>query len=200
MCACGCGQAVTQWGNKTRKYIHGHKIRDMWKDKTYRTWHISLFEGKNNPMHGKFGENHPAYKHKKSKKFRNDSSKRMLDRMSKGERKTTNIEIILSKILDEINVEHYPQHLMYNKFVVDEYLPDSGLIVEAYGGYWHGDPHKFFKLDKIQLKNQKRDDSRIKYLNKCGHIVLVLWENELLHHIDLCKVAILDTIKFIQTN
>lgn len=122
LCACGCGQYVSMIGNKAREYIHGHKIRVQWKNPTYRKERISRFEGEGNPMWGKFGKEHPAYKHEKTKKFRKDSSIRMLDRMEKGERKTTNIEIILSNLLDKMRIIHISQHMMYNKFVVDKYL------------------------------------------------------------------------------
>lgn len=190
LCACGCGEYVSQVGNKVRKYIHGHRVNLQWQDPTYVNSRTGLFAGKSNPQWGKFGKDHPAYKHKKTEKFRKDSSKRMLERMQAGERKTTNIEIILSKLLDEMNIIHYPQFLMYNKFIVDEYLPFYNIVIEAYGGYWHCDPRKFSNPDRIQVKNQKRDSSRIRYFSKCGNKVLILWENELLHDLDFCKQEI----------
>jgi G:T-mismatch repair DNA endonuclease (very short patch repair protein) len=190
LCACGCGEYVSQVGTKTRKYIHGHRINIQWKDPKYRKWHISLFQGDKNPMWGKFGKDHPSYKHKKTDQYRKDASQRMLERMTKGERKVTNIEIILSKILDDMKIKHYPQFLMYNKFVVDEYLPDFNLVIEAYGGYWHGDARRFPNPDKMQTKNQKRDSSRIKYLEKCGVKTIILWENELTKDIEWCKSQI----------
>lgn len=181
LCACGCGTSITKRGNILRQFVKGHWLKSSGNvDKIRKDMH-----GENNPQFGKFGKEHPSYGHATSQKTREERRARRLAAISsKG--KTTGIEIILSDLLDGMGIVHHPQTTLYNKFSVDEYLPDFNLVIEAYGGYWHGDVRRFPILSEQQTKIAKKDRSKEKYLNTCGHRLLILWENELLHHRDWC--------------
>jgi G:T-mismatch repair DNA endonuclease (very short patch repair protein) len=191
LCACGCGLSVFKSGNKIKKYRKGHWIKN---NKDFMDTFRKDMTGKNNPQYGKFGKNHPAYGHKTKPEVRESRRQRRLNAISnKG--KKTDIEIILSSLLDKLKIVHISQKILYNKFSVDEFLPKFNLIIEAYGGYWHGDNRKFETLNKLQTKNKRMDAIRAKYLNKCGHRVLILWETELKNNPNWCKKEILFAIK-----
>lgn len=154
--------------------------------------HIQAMTGSNNPQYGKFGENHPAFGHATTDKTREERRQRRLKALSIRVDKRTGIEVILSSLLDGLNIVHQSQHIMYNKFTVDEYLPEYSTVIEAFGGYWHGDTRKFKTLTTRQIRSQKADTARIKYLNTCGHSVLVLWEKELNENPEWCKEQIIN--------
>lgn len=180
-CACGCGTPVTRRGSHVKQFAKGHWIRVGNNNELVR----KDMSGTNNPQFGKFGKSHPAYGHATSEKTREERRVRRLNTLS-NRGKVTNIERILSDILDGLGVVHIPQTTLYGKFSVDEFVPQYNLVIEAYGGYWHGDQRRFPNLSQLQLKTTAKDRSKEKYLNTCGHRVLILWENELLHFPDWC--------------
>ncbi len=81
--------------------------------------------------------------------------------------KATKPELKLFGILDELDINYKPDHLMYNKFFVDAYIPDKNIILEVDGRYWHS-------LPKQQLKDKSRDA----YLKACGYKVYRFWEDD----------------------
>lgn len=191
LCACGCGLTVPQRGNQVRTYRKGHWMRN---NPEFMVAHITAMTGENNPQYGKFGKEHPAYGHKTKPEVREARRKRRLKAIAEKKSEPTDIEIILSNLLDELSIVHHPQIVMYDKFTVDEFLPDYNIVIEAFGGYWHGDTRKF-TLDKTQYKRSISDLGRCKYLNACGHRVIILWENELKNNINFCKQEILTAIE-----
>lgn len=54
-------------------------------------------------------------------------------------------------------------------------------IIEVFGDYWHANPAIYTddKLNKHQVSQRKKDRSRLAYLQKCGKIVLVVWEKDI---------------------
>lgn len=97
----------------------------------------------------------------------------------------TSLEIIFYKILDRAKIKYLSQHPMYNKFVVDAFLPRHNLVVEAMGKYWHNLPNV-----------KKKDRSKKAYLEKCGCRVLELWEDEILKCPEECINKIKKEISF----
>lgn len=192
LCACGCGLPVSKSGNKTKQFRKGHWMKGNLK---FAAAHLRAMTGKNNPQYGKFGKDHPAFGHATTDKTREERRQRRLKALSTRTDKRTGIEVILSNLLDSLSIIHQSQCVMYNKFTVDEYLPKYGIVIEAFGGYWHGDTRKFKTLTARQIRSQKEDATRIKYLNTCGHPVLVLWEKELNENPEWCKEQIIDIIR-----
>ena len=80
----------------------------------------------------------------------------------------TSIEVKLYKFLKSQKIAFIPQKLINNKFLVDAFVLDKNLVIEADGDYWHG-------LDKVK----KRDKSKNAYLTKCGFNMLRLSEREI---------------------
>lgn len=194
LCACGCGKYVTLHGSNPKTFLQGHWLHTQSGDSLFHKNQAKAMLGENNPQFGKFGENHPAHGHKTTDKTRQERRERRLHALA-NRGKTTNIEKALSDILDSMNLSHNSQSILYNKFTVDEFLPDYNLVIEANGRYWHGDPRKFPNLSAKQISIQKRDYSKIPYLTTCGHRVLVLWEQELLSNIEWCKQEIILAIE-----
>lgn len=101
----------------------------------------------------------------------------------------TKPERIMKEYLIHNNIEFIPQHPMYDKFVVDFYLPKEDAVIEVFGDYWHGNPlfygesEKTKPLSEKQIRQKKKDKSRQAYLEKCGHSFHILWENDIYHNL-----------------
>lgn len=101
----------------------------------------------------------------------------------------TKPERILKEFLIQKNIEFIPQHSMYDKFVVDFYLPKENIVIEVFGDYWHGNPLFYGDeenpkpLTKKQIKQKKKDKAREAYLKTCGHEFQVLWEHDIYHNL-----------------
>jgi len=100
-----------------------------------------------------------------------------------GRGRINNLEKKLYSGFKKYKINYIPQYPMYDKFVVDAYLPKYNLVVEAFGRYWHTIP-----------KIQKKDFSKKNYLEKCGHKVVELWEDEI-EDIDNCMKNLIKQIK-----
>jgi very-short-patch-repair endonuclease len=195
LCACGCGLPVPKVGNIVKKFRQGHWVRTQGSGSEFQKAHAKDMEGRNNPQYGKFGKDHPSYGHETTQETRELRRKTILRTLSQGKMGKTDIEVILSEILDELKVKHMPQSLLYDKFTVDEYLPDFGVVIEAFGAYWHGDRRVFKKMNRFQVVNSKRDASRGAWLTKKGHRVLILWERELKKDREWCKREVMLAIE-----
>ena len=66
------------------------------------------------------------------------------------------------------------------------------------GDYFHGNPLKYKKedLNKMQLKNIRKDKSKHTYLKRYYDIeILYLWEEDINNNIKLCKKMVYEYIK-----
>jgi G:T-mismatch repair DNA endonuclease (very short patch repair protein) len=90
--------------------------------------------------------------------------------------KSTVPEKIVSEILNNKGIKYTKNAYLYNKFFVD-FLLEDGRIIEVFGDYWHGNPDMFTTLNKQQQRQNNKDKSRLAYLKKCGHEIIVIWEN-----------------------
>ncbi len=94
------------------------------------------------------------------------------------------------------------QRLMFGKFCVDAYFPDSNLVVQIDGDYWHGNQIRFPTLTDRQIRQQSKDRSVDAYLTKAGCKVIRLWESDIRNRPDWCINQIRTFIKeaICQTN
>lgn len=86
-----------------------------------------------------------------------------------------NLELLGQKILQDIGVPFQEQFLMFDKFLVDVFLPDYNIVIQWDGDYWHG--YNGAK-DERQKNRQKLDKSQDAYMRKSGVKVLRFWEHE----------------------
>ena len=116
--------------------------------------------------------------------FSDEEKKPFLDALRRGclkqlaEKGNTKPERIVVESLNKLNIKYKQNELLYDKFFVD-FLLEDGTVIEAFGDYWHANPLVFTNLNAHQIKQTGKDKSRIAYLTKCGHRVIVLWEKDL---------------------
>lgn len=197
-CQCGCGLPVTVRRGKPNKFRQGHWARTQGPETEFHKTKFSSenSKGSKNPCYGLYGKDHPAYGHETTQETRELRRQTALKRIQNFRGKKTDIEEILSQLLDRMNVAHLPQHIIGGKFAVDEFLPDYDIIIEAWGDFWHANPTRFpkDKLTEIQKKNVIKDASRLRYLKVCGYIVIALWGYDLKNNIAKCQETIQDAI------
>ena len=117
-----------------------------------------------------------------STEFRSLSSQRSLKMLSSYPRRTKP-EKLTRSMLDELGIPCSEQVVIGNKFCVDFLV--GHLVIEVFGDYFHANPIKYGHgeglkpLDNIQKKSVLNDKRKIKYLEKCGYKVLILWEHEI---------------------
>jgi len=94
--------------------------------------------------------------------------------------KNTNIEIFVEKLLNDcnfkLNKDYLKQHPFPEgkpKYVLDFYMPEHNLAIEAMGCYWH----KCFRCGHGNGRGKDRE--RIKFLNNNGVNLLNLWEHDI---------------------
>ncbi len=95
------------------------------------------------------------------------------------------------ELLDKLNINYEPQRLMYNKFIVDAYLPDHNIVIQFDGDYWHGNIEKYPNPDGRQVKRMRLDLSQDAYMAKCSVRVFRIWESDLKERPDHVKNQLL---------
>lgn len=103
---------------------------------------------------------------------------------------------IISGELDEMGIEHLNEYQV-GYYVADIYIVKANLLIEIMGDFWHSNPTT--KYGDARLPQQKsrigKDKAKHTYiLNQYGIEVLYLWENDIIHNIELCKKLILEYI------
>jgi|APSaa5957512622_1039677.scaffolds.fasta_scaffold59690_1 very-short-patch-repair endonuclease/endogenous inhibitor of DNA gyrase (YacG/DUF329 family) len=92
------------------------------------------------------------------------------------------LEVAGSKILNELGIEFEEQFLVFDKFLVDVFIPDKNIVIQWDGDYWHGHPTTL--KDGIPDKRQKRrmdfDKSQDAYMIKAGYTILRYWEHDVI--------------------
>jgi very-short-patch-repair endonuclease len=94
------------------------------------------------------------------------------------EGRPTSLELAGYAILDALGVQYEKQVEIGGKFIVDARMPDSAIIIQWDGDYWHGNPDFYDELDERQEKRRRLDHSQDAYLHACGYRVLRFWEHE----------------------
>ena len=81
--------------------------------------------------------------------------------------------------MDELSLVYERYAVIDNRFCVDAYVRDLGLVVQFDGDYWHGHPDRFAELDARQKKRVQLDRSQDAYMHKHGLHVERFWETDL---------------------
>ena len=109
----------------------------------------------------------------------------ILNRQTKPQ-KSTNL------FLEELGIS-YINEKTFGYYSIDNYLYENNLIIEVMGDYFHANPNKYdsLNLNEMQLKNVSRDKRKHTYIKKYYDIeILYLWEYDILHNKDMCKLLI----------
>lgn len=173
-----CAEKLNKPYIKVRNKANKLKIK-LNKDATHRIVHnkASVYMKNNNPSRM------PGASERLSEQAKNNPD--VLQKLFEGHaklqrRKPSKLEKNLWEILESLNVKFEKNPIIKPKFVVDVKI--GNLIIESDGDWWHG--HKRFEpLNERQIKQQKRDASRNKYLTTCGYNVERIWESDMSHNI-----------------
>ncbi len=87
-------------------------------------------------------------------------------------------ELEFEKILIEIGVDFRTQEIVGGK-IFDFYIPSSNLLVEIDGDYWHGNPEKYKRPNKMQNTNRKNDKRKDLIAESNGYKISRVWESDL---------------------
>ena len=113
------------------------------------------------------------------------------------ERKETVPESMVRKWL-ESNCIEYIQEYRIGKYYVDFYIPDTNLIIEVYGDYWHVNPAIYGyeegkrEIHKNQIGKWDKDKLRINDLKSKGYNVRTIWESDVHKNLEYCMNDIIN--------
>lgn len=133
-----------------------------------------------------------------SKETRKKMSDIAIENIIKTDRNhTSKLEKTFANILDLLDIK-------YNKFFYakdikafyDFYIPDSNLIIEVDGDFWHCNPKKFSEPKyETQKRNLIRDKEKMQWAQENGYKLLRFWEDDINNNIKLVKQILLENIK-----
>lgn len=104
---------------------------------------------------------------------------------------------IVNSILDTLNIK-YTNEYNLKYYSIDNYIDDSGLMIEVMGDYFHANPLLFNceKLNDIQNKDVIRDKRKHTYVKRYRKVeILYIWELDTKKNQDVCKKLIEEYIK-----
>ena len=106
----------------------------------------------------------------------------------------TRLELAGYAMLDRIGAPYVRQYTINGKFTVDALLPDSRVVVQFDGDYWHGNPDIYDKPDARQRKRMNFDRSQDAYMRKCGYRIIRIWESVLSKSAAAVELLIRETV------
>lgn len=108
----------------------------------------------------------------------------------------TTPQIIVNNLLER-NKVIYEREYNLTYYSLDNFLIESGLMIEVMGDYWHCNPIKYsdFRYE-LQKETIRKDKAKHTYIKKYYDVeVLYLWEYDLTHNEEMCEKLILEYIK-----
>lgn len=105
-------------------------------------------------------------------------------------------QVILDSILER-NEIRFEREYLTKYYAIDNYLPDSGLMIEVMGDYWHCNPTIYsYPINDTQKSRIARDKAKHTYIkNQYDVETLYVWEHDLYYNEDICEKLILDYIR-----
>lgn len=165
------------------KHLIGIKNRKNGWTEEHKKNQSKRMKGENNSLYGKKHSQETIEKISKAKKqqYKDGLVKVNLSKISKAEKEIA--AYLLSK-----NISFKTQyHILNVPYSYDFYLPDSNLIIEYQGDYWHANPLKYKSgtLLSIILKGKvlvddiwARDALKKQSAITAGHNFISIWESE----------------------
>ena len=101
----------------------------------------------------------------------------------------TKPELKMKDILNDLNIPFEHQFRLGNH-LYDFHIPNTNILIEVDGDYWHGNPKKFKKLNKIQQKIKQRDIKHNKIAKNNNFVLLRFWENDILNNEERVKTKL----------
>lgn len=127
------------------------------------------------------GDRHPFYGKKRPEHSKLMKTPEMLEKVFR-KRSMTDIEQTVAGILDDLDIEYYPQFFLTsdqgNTYSYDFKIKREKIIIEVDGDYWHGNPntdnHVSF-VNKVIENDKLKEDLAISK----GYVVIRLWESDI---------------------
>lgn len=97
---------------------------------------------------------------------------------------TSAAEREIAEILEECGVKYVRQFSPASKYRYDFYIPETNIVIEYNGTFWHCDPRKYeedyynVKKGKTAKEMWEHDKKRVDYLLERGYNVKVIWEED----------------------
>ncbi|MBI2541482.1 hypothetical protein HYV80_02125 [Candidatus Woesearchaeota archaeon] len=102
-------------------------------------------------------------------------------------KKSTNAELILFEILNELNL-NFSKHKSIKTICQADAFVEPNIVLFADGDYWHSNPMFYPKpTTEAQIKNKARDETENNKLIKEGYLVIRFWEFDLINNKNKCK-------------
>lgn len=170
---------------KTNSFGHNHNFCSQ---KCYWKYRSKYYVGEKS---GKFGK--PISEDQRSK-----MRLTILKNSRSGKRFDSGIQLKINKLLDDNNID-YEREYIIKYYAVDNYLTDSGLIIEVMGDYWHTSPIRYnenkYKINGVQQKGLLHDKQKHTYIKNHRNIeILYLWEHDIDTNIKMCEKLIFEYI------
>jgi hypothetical protein len=109
---------------------------------------------------------------------------------------TSKLEKTFANILDLLNIDY--QQYFYAKEIkafYDFYIPETNIIIEVDGDFWHCNPDKFPEVKySTQQYNLERDKEKNKWAQDNGYKLLRFWENDINNNIKKVKQILIEEI------
>ena len=129
--------------------------------------------------------------------WKEESRKRILREFRDGSISKINSkpQLIIDEILNDLDIS-FEREKVNNYYSYDNYLCESGLIIEVQGDYWHCNPLKYNeKILHRQANRIKCDKAKHTYTKNTYDIeILYLWESDIVNNPELCKKLIVEYI------
>jgi len=125
------------------------------------------------------GENHPFHGKKRPEHSKLMKSPEMMEKIF-AKRSMTDIEQIVTTMLEQINVEYHSQFFITHNeetFAYDFKLKGLPILIEVDGDYWHGGPSAKSPVPFVN-EVQEKDKLKTEIAQQHGYTVLRFWGSE----------------------
>ena len=117
-----------------------------------------------------------------SDEWKKESQERALSMLENGAFKNkSKPQRIYDELLEKEGIK-FINEKVFGKYAFDNYFPESGLVVEVMGDYWHASPSKynFQNMNDVQKNSVRKDKAKHTYMARYHDVeILYLWENDL---------------------
>ena len=129
--------------------------------------------------------------------WKEESRKRILREFRDGSISKINSkpQLTIDEILNNLNIS-FEREKVNNYYSYDNYLCESGLIIEVQGDYWHCNPLTYNeKILHRQANRIKCDTAQHTYTKNTYDVeILYLWESDIINNPKLCEKLIVEYI------
>jgi very-short-patch-repair endonuclease len=109
--------------------------------------------------------------------------------------KDTKPELKMKEILNELNISFKHQFRVEGiNHNFDFHIPNTNILIEVDGDYFHGNSKKFSKLNWRQEKIRQKDKENEELATKFGFILLRFWEDDIINNTEEVKMKLINFI------